>query len=193
MDFFRLMQDEPRFYWSVIVTGIVSVTLHELGHVFAALREGDDTPRLLGHVTLNPVVHMGWLSIAALFFLGVAWGQTPVQPLNFRSRHGDAIVSWSGPAVNLVLAAIGLLVAGLCIRLGGPVGAISFLRIFGMFNVFLFLLNMIPIPPFDGANVLASLSPGFAQLKRDPGAQTMFLVAFGVIFFFAGTYLFELA
>ena len=77
---------------------------------------------------------------AAVF--GIAWGQTPVNPARFRGRHGRAIVSFAGPAVNLSLGMIGLLLAGLVLRAGGPEPAQFFLWIFGIWNVFLLLLNL---------------------------------------------------
>ena len=52
------------------------------------LQQGDDTPRRLGHITLNPIVHMGWMAVIVLLLAGIAWGQTPVNPARFRSRHG---------------------------------------------------------------------------------------------------------
>jgi Zn-dependent protease len=116
-----------------------------------------------------------------------------VQPLNFRSRNGNAIVSWSGPAVNLVLAAIGLLLAGLAFRAGAGSGLRLFLLVFGQWNIVLFLFNMIPIPPLDGSQVVADASPRYAQWIRDPGAQPFFMVAMAVLFLFAGRYLFRFA
>ena len=92
---------------------IVSICLHELGHGWAAIWEGDDTPRQTGHMTINPMVHMGGYSIIAFLLLGFAWGLMPVNPGNFRHRRwGDAIVAVAGPAVNLILAVILLTIAG---------------------------------------------------------------------------------
>jgi Zn-dependent protease len=193
--FIHTLTENPVYYFSVVIAVVISVVLHELGHAFAAIRQGDDTPRLTGHVTLDPIVHMGVQSLIFLFLLGIAWGATPVNPSRFRGRYGHAIVAWSGPAVNLVLAGIGLLLAGLTLRYGtDPESAVwKFLLIFGTMNVVLFLLNLIPIPPFDGSSILADISPGYAELTRNPGAQPFFLGALILVFVLGGRYLFAFA
>src|SRR5262245_41654647 len=86
---------------------LLSVTLHELGHGWMAMRLGDQTPELTGHMTLNPLVHMGPFSLIVFVLTGIAWGTMPVDPTRFRmGRHGDALVSLAGPAVNLGLAVV---------------------------------------------------------------------------------------
>lgn len=190
--------EDPVYYVSWVVTVLVSVVLHELGHGFAALSQGDDTPRTSGHMTLSPLVHMGPLSLVLLFVIGLAWGQMPVNPARFRSRHGDAIVSFAGPAVNLVLAFLGLTVLGLWLRFAVPAGhgippnAFTFLWVFGTANLVLCLLNLIPVPPLDGSRVLASFSPPYRKLTTDPNNQGLFFVAF-IGIFLGAQYLFRAA
>ncbi|MDP7006011.1 MAG: hypothetical protein QF718_07365, partial [Phycisphaerales bacterium] len=65
---------------------IASITLHELAHGWAAIWEGDDTPRVTGHMSANPIVHMGLPSLILFLILGIAWGMMPVNP--YRFRHG---------------------------------------------------------------------------------------------------------
>jgi Zn-dependent protease len=191
--FIQQLTNEPVFYFSVVITVVVSVVLHELGHVFAALRQGDETPRAYGHVTWDPIVHMGTTSLIFLFLVGIAWGQTPVDPSRFRSRRGRAIVSWSGPAVNLILAGVGLVLAGIAVRLGSAEVVRDFLWIFGTWNVVLFLFNLVPIPPLDGSTILADWSPAYASFSRNPTAQPIFMAAFFVLFLLGGRYLFDAA
>ncbi|MEL6741620.1 MAG: hypothetical protein AAFP26_13265, partial [Planctomycetota bacterium] len=62
--------------WLVWV--VVSITLHELAHGWAALKLGDTTPRDLDRMTFNPLVHMGPVSLVMLVIIGIAWGQMPV-------------------------------------------------------------------------------------------------------------------
>ena len=193
--FISLAKTNPVYYVSWVFTVVVSIVLHELGHGVAALRQGDDTPRTSGHMTLSPLVHMGPLSLVLLFVIGIAWGQMPVNPSRFRSRHGDAIVSAAGPAVNLVLALIGLTVLGLWLRIAPtnlPENLFTFLWVFGTANLVLCLLNLLPVPPLDGSHVLASYSPPFRRLMSDANNQGMFLVAF-VGVFLGARYLFQAA
>lgn len=169
---------------------IVSICLHELGHGYAALWEGDDTPRRTGHMTINPMVHMGGFSILAFILIGFAWGLMPVNPANFRHRRwGDAIVALAGPAVNLVLAIVLLTLAGVVMALVGletlsaTAGerAFTFLWIGGWLNLVLLALNLLPIPPLDGSRVLASVSSGYARALLHPNMQFIGLGVFILI------------
>lgn len=190
--FFQTAMEQPVYFVSVVVTVVVSVTLHELGHAYAAIWQGDETPRLAGRLTLNPVAHMGVVSLVVLMVAGIAWGSTPVNPSRFRSRYGDALVSAAGPAVNLLLAFVGLTVLGLWLRLGGPVSAESvsnlqfFLSIFGVVNLVLLLFNLLPLPPLDGSAIVASFVPPYRRLIQDPNNQAAITVVFLAVFFLAG-------
>jgi Zn-dependent protease len=158
----------PVFYVQAVVITILSICLHELGHGFAALSQGDDTPSRSGHITLNPVVHMGVPSLVLLMVIGIAWGQMPVNPSRFKSRQwGDFLVSIAGPLTNLALTV--LFVAALKARI--PFLKPDFLIYGAIINASLFLLNMIPIPPLDGFNVFSKFFPGLQFLNSSQGQQ----------------------
>ncbi|MDG1137523.1 MAG: site-2 protease family protein, partial [Phycisphaerales bacterium] len=128
-----------------------SITMHELAHGWAALWEGDDTPRATGHMTANPVVHMGMTSMILFLILGIAWGMMPVNPYKFRhGKWGRIFVSFAGPAMNLLIALFVLTVLGFIID---PMTEQSDVEIFlltgGFLNLILFALNMLPVPPLD--------------------------------------------
>jgi Zn-dependent protease len=153
-----LLSDDPserRFYFEVVGVSVVSIVLHELGHALAATWEGDPTPKIRGHLTWDPRVHMGWMSIILLLVAGLGFGRTPVTRSMFRHRRwGEAIVSFAGPAVNLLLAAVSSLAYVASVRAHAPEIAVSFWWVMTHWNVVLFLFNLIPIPPFDGFGVL---------------------------------------
>jgi Zn-dependent protease len=168
---------------------IFSICLHELGHGWAALRQGDDTPRRLGHMTLNPLVHMGWPSLLVFALCGIAWGLMPVDPNRFRNRRwGRLIVAAAGPAVNLVIAiACGAILVG-WLRFASPgMGGYREVTVFLFsgcsLNLMLLGLNLLPIPPLDGSRILASLSYRIGRLYAHPNAPTVGLFAFVAIFF----------
>ena len=182
--FIQYLTTDPALYVCVLTTVVISVTLHELGHVWAALKQGDDTPRILGHVTLDPMVHMGPQSLVMAALAGIAWGATPVQPANFRGRYGDAIVSFAGPLVNLVLALTSLTSLGIWVHVTGT-DSLSLdpahrellpfvLFLFGSTNVLLFLFNLVPLPPLDGASVLGNFVPGYRRLLAQPEMRPWF-------------------
>ena len=185
--FIQLLSKDPVLYVSVLTSVVLSVTLHELGHVFAALRQGDDTPRLMGRVTLDPMVHMGLSSLLMAALIGLAWGVTPTNPSAFRGRHGRAYVAFAGPLVNLLLAFIALTTLALLLRYAPPGSLESnnlfrFLLVLGGLNLLLFLFNMLPIPPLDGAAIVGDFSPRFDRLRYQPEAQPWFMAAlFGAV------------
>ncbi len=83
--FIQTLITEPIHFFRIVVIVIFSITFHELAHGWAAMSQGDNTPQQTGHLTLNPVVHMGKESLIFLCLMGIAWGQMPVNPSKFRS------------------------------------------------------------------------------------------------------------
>ena len=151
----------------LIVPGIIiGLTFHEFAHAFVADRLGDDTPRLQGRVTLNPMAHIDWMGLAALFFVGFGWGQ-PVQinPYNFKNRRRDEfLVSIAGVVMNLLLAVVFtfvvkiLLVAGISWSTGGFGDSLwECLLYIIQINLVLMIFNLIPVPPLDGFNIIAQI------------------------------------
>ncbi len=193
---------EPLFFVSVVVTVIVSIVLHELSHGWAALWQGDRTPIERGHMTANPVVHMGWLALVMLAVVGIAWGRMPVNPYRFRHRRwGEALVAAAGPLMNVILAGIALSIAGLWLRFASPGLAgdspwrdnlLYFLQVFGRVNLVLFMFNLLPIPPLDGSRILAGFVEPYARLIDNPDRRGVMVVLFVVVFLGAG-YLFAFA
>jgi Zn-dependent protease len=167
---------------------LLSITLHELGHGWAAIRQGDDTPIRSGHMTANPVVHMGVQSLVMFALCGIAWGAMPVNPARFRGgRRGDMIVSAAGPAMNalLALACLVLLTAWVALVPDHlPLWRNGALFLFTGFwlNLFLIPFNLLPIPPLDGAHVLAAFSRRIRALYAHPEAPIVGLVLFLAVF-----------
>ena len=90
----QYLQDDVVLSTCLVFSIVVSVVLHELAHGVAAIWQGARTPIELGHMTLNPMVHMGGMSLVAAFVIGMAWGAMPVTPHRFRhGRLGDVLVS----------------------------------------------------------------------------------------------------
>lgn len=185
--FIEMAQTHPEIYVAIVTTVIISVTLHELAHGWVATWQGDDTPRVLGHLTPNPIVHMGVVSIVLAFLAGIAWGQMPVDPRKFRSRYGDAYVSFAGPAMNILLAIVGFTGLALwskhlpSVEDIAPLQAnlVKALWYFGMINIALAIFNMIPVPPLDGSRIMANLNHGYARWLQENAELSNFLF-FGV-------------
>ena len=196
--FIQTLQTDPRLFFAVVLTVVVSITLHELAHGFAALRVGDTTPEDSGHMTLNPLVHMGTFSLVALAVAGIAWGAMPIDPTRMRGRHAEAKVALAGPLTNALLGLASLTALGLWWRFDGrtveqagpTLDNLAFLlRVFGATNWALCVFNLLPVPPLDGSHVLSDFSRPFRELTRDPSKQWVFLVLFAAVFFFGGRFL----
>jgi len=161
---------------------LFSCCVHEFAHAWSANKCGDDTARLLGRMTLNPVVHIdpigtilfplmaiviGMFSHGGFFLFG--WAKpVPVNPGRFHNyRRDDIIVSLSGIASNLLIALIAASAIRSIYGIGGfPFAApIVFILQYLMYiNVILAVFNMVPIPPLDGSRVLYHyLPPEVAQ------------------------------
>ena len=194
--FLRLLSENPLIFWCWVFTLVVSVCLHELAHGWAAIRLGDDTPIHTGHMTLNPLVHMGPVSLVALFLVGLAWGAMPVDPSRLRGKYAYAKVCAAGPLMNLWLAVFALLLLGLLQRFFDGfrepdhyalTNAATLLWVFGLVNIVLCLFNLLPVPPMDGSRILAEFHRGYARWLED-NPWSMFLLF--PLAFFAAPYLF---
>jgi Zn-dependent protease len=155
------------FYFTATIVGLlIAITVHECAHAWSADQLGDPTARLLGRVSLNPVVHLDPLGTAmmlvtALTGFGIGWGKpVPVVPyrMRFGARRGNALVALAGPISNL-LVALGL---GLLVHLGHTVAPqwdllYVLLRIAAITNIAIGMFNLIPLPPLDGHSVLLGL------------------------------------
>jgi Zn-dependent protease len=168
---------------------LVSITLHELAHGWAALWQGDRTPVEQDRMTLNPLVHMGPQSLLLFAICGIAWGMMPVNPHRFRDgRRGDVYVSAAGPAMNLALAALCVALQAVWLKVvpaDSPAygGGATFLFYGTYLNLFLAPFNLMPIPPLDGAHILAGLSRRVHEIYSQPQAQMIGLFLFIAIFF----------
>ena len=182
--------------WVVLVIG--SIVLHELAHGWAAIQRGDKTPIYTGHMTWNPLVHMGQTSLILFLVFGIAFGAMPVDPTRFKGRHASAYVAAAGPAMNLLIAIVCAIFGGLVLafekQIGEPLAgnSLMFFSLGVMLNVVLMLFNLLPIPPLDGSRILADFSPGYARLWMSENAQWVALGLFLLVFFFAGDYIIPL-
>jgi len=176
--FLSYLMSDPWYYFSWIVIVAFSICVHEYAHAYIALKRGDDTAAEEGHLTLNPLIQMGPMSLILLFVIGIAWGAVPVNPGRFRKRSDAALVAFAGPAANVLLC---LLFAGLYgFKWGSPLIA-DFFRYAAVANGVLFTLNMLPVPMLDGWSVFGLFIPQMERLSPEQ-AQHYSLFAFILLF-----------
>ncbi|MEH2113579.1 site-2 protease family protein [Nostoc sp.] len=165
--FIQTLITEPIHFFRIVAIVIFSITLHELAHGWAAMSQGDNTPQQTGHLTLNPVVHMGKESLIFICLMGIAWGQMPVNPSKFRSgKLGNILVSAAGPLSNLALGILFIMLLKLFFNpnLSGLL-SVEFLYLAARINLTLFLFNLLPIPPLDGFHVFSEIFPQLKPLQ----------------------------
>jgi Zn-dependent protease len=171
----------------VLVVILLSMTLHEAMHAFMGYYLGDDTAKLEGRLTLNPIKHIDpFLTIILPVMLAIAGGPifggakpVPFNPQRVRYEEwGAALVALAGPLTNFVIAFV---LFGIYALLGTPATGIwsQVLSTAIAVNLGFFIFNMIPIPPLDGSRVLYALAPEFIRRGMEG------IERFGIIFVFA--------
>jgi len=181
-----------------LVVLLLSLSVHEASHAFAAFRLGDRTAESQGRMSLNPLAHIDPFGtilfplMGMIFHLPVfGWAKpVPVNPVRFthrlRMKTGMLIVSAAGPLSNLLLALLGALLLGLAVRLAPDIlvstmggHLITFVHIMILLNIYLAFFNLLPIPPLDGSKILYGLLPdryGAAFLRIEPYAVLVLLL-----------------
>ena len=151
---------------------LISLTIHEAAHAWTADKLGDPTARMLGRVSLNPLVHIDWIGtvllplIAAFSGLPLIGWAKPVPVNTGRLRHPRRdfmIVAAAGPISNMLQACAAAIVLRLIFSEGQPGEAATILTSLLtnaiVINLLLAFFNLIPVPPLDGGNVVLGLMP----------------------------------
>ena len=146
---------------------LIAITFHEFAHAIVAYKLGDDTPKMEGRLSLNPLSHIDPIGFIMLLFAGFGWGKpVHVNPRNYNRditiEKADAIVSIAGPAINLILAFIFTLIYFAIYKFAGAIIYTSTIGYIVMqmimyiitINIGLGIFNLIPLPPLDGSKVI---------------------------------------
>jgi Zn-dependent protease len=175
-----------------MVVLLLAISAHEAAHAWMSYKFGDDTARLLGRITLNPVAHtdvIGTLLIPIMMFIFghvggavasiplIGWGKpTPVNPLRWRNKDlANVMVSIAGILANIIMATIGFVILKVLLKTGTvyqlpeslqePIGL--FLSYLLIMNVSLAVFNLLPFPPLDGSKVLDTFLPASMRPLMD--------------------------
>ena len=174
----------------IIPVILASLTVHELAHAVASLALGDDTAQLAGRVSLNPIRHVDPVGFLLLVVAGFGWAK-PVRFDRAKLRHpvrDEILVAFAGPASNLLLAFVGVIVIRLVLfspGMGTSSASELLLDIaitFSSINIALALFNALPIPPLDGSHlylsVLTDRNPELAAKLTKYGFVVLLILIF---------------
>ena len=152
--------ENPVGFIAFIIAIVLGITVHEFMHAYTAHRLGDDTARLLGRLSLNPLAHLDPFGTLLLVLAGFGYGKpVPFNESRLRTTLGVTFVAIAGPLANVALAAL----CALPLRFGSAavLGDVyqQVLAAVVLWNCVLAIFNLVPIPPLDGANVVYGLLP----------------------------------
>jgi len=184
MDMISLLFQNPMVFALLAGALIISISIHEFSHAFAAYKLGDSTGKNMGRMTLNPKAHLDPIGTIFLILIGFGWGKpVPFNPSNLENPKRDsAIISLAGPLSNFILAVVLSLVIKL-VSVNSIPGAFLYLTI--MYNLMLGFFNLIPLGPLDGNKIVYGILPDKLAVQWvDVQRYGMFILLFLIMFNF---------
>ncbi|HJP07314.1 MAG TPA: site-2 protease family protein [Arenicellales bacterium] len=161
---YLLGQGQWLLFAVILAALVVSLSFHEFGHAFVALRFGDDTARRTGRLTLNPLAHIDLMGLLMVVFVGFGYAKpVPTDPRRFTSRYAELLVAAAGPIMNLLLAIISVNAYLLSLKWGwtdfSDTGPRLFFIYLAQINLLLMIFNLLPVGALDGHYILPYLLP----------------------------------
>jgi Zn-dependent protease len=164
--------------------------IHEYAHALIATKLGDDTPRSMGRLTIDPKAHIDPIGAIMILIFGFGYAKpVQVRMRNFKKPKRDmALVALAGPVSNLLQSFVFFFIYSACLfgasRSGSEI--INYLGVFfffaGVININLAVFNLLPIPPLDGSRLLTALLPSKYYFKIMQYERYIQLALFALLF-----------
>ena len=178
------------FMLLVSIPGVlIAITFHEFAHGLAAYKLGDNTAKMEGRLSLNPLDHLDPIGTLMLLFAGFGWGKpVRVNPSNYTRKismeKGEAIVSLAGPLMNIILAILFTIIYFAIYKFAGvsfitsTMGSVLMLLISAIIsiNIGLGVFNLIPLPPLDGSKIIMPFLPYNAKQWFKNNEQIFYII-----------------
>ena len=152
---------------SIAFVVFCATPLHEFAHALVAVKLGDDTPRLRGRLTINPMAHIDLRGALMIFLFGFGYAKpVEVRMRYFKNPKRDmALVAFAGPVSNLLQALVTLFISNALYYFSVKSGntGVGYMGLFFYFaaqiNINLAVFNLLPVPPLDGSRLVTALLP----------------------------------
>lgn len=150
-----------------VFTVFCILPIHEYAHALTAVNLGDDTPRLQGRLSMNPLAHLDIFGSLMILLCGFGYAKpVSINPRNFKNpKAGMALTALAGPGSNILLSVIFAVLANCANIWNANTGStfawvtVFFCMYAALINISLALFNLIPIPPLDGSRILNVVLP----------------------------------
>jgi Zn-dependent protease len=198
------IEDLIRFLYYIPIF-LITLTVHEVSHGYAAYKLGDPTAKNLGRLTLNPLKHIDILGFIMMILVRFGWAKpVPINPRNFKNpQKGMAISALAGPAANFGMGILGAVLmrisyltfvsnsvyidtTGNTFLFNFLVGCYTFFSYFYMLNIYFGVFNLLPVPPLDGSRIVTYFLPPrlayqYAKIERYGFIVLMILMYTGIL------------